>query len=347
MKKELFGKLANDQEVHLYTIETDTLKLTASDLGGLIVKLEVPDKNGVWRDVVLGFDTLNDYLEKNAPNFGANVGRNANRTANACFKIDDIEYQMPANEGINNLHSGPNTLQLRLWEMINAEENKLVFALDSLDGDQGFPGNMRMSVAYVVEDGGVTITYDGLSDKKTVFNMTNHSYFNLNGHDQGTILNHQLQMNANYYTPVIDSNSIPTGKLANVAETPMNFLTAKTIGAEIDADFEQLQMTGGYDHNFVLNKGKDQFAYFAKAVGDQSGIAMEVATDLPGVQLYTGNFLDGLVGKNQVAYQKRAAFCLETQYFPNSLNEENFEAPLIEAMTWGTHVTRYQFSVAE
>lgn len=293
-----------------------------TNLGGRIVGLWVPDKNGEMRNVVLGFEKLEDYLpEKHRSDFGAVIGRYANRLNKGQITIDGHTYQLPQNDGANCLHGGPDGWQYRMFNVESVSDNQLVLSLVSEDGDSGFPGNVCTRVTYTLtDDNALDIEYEAVTDKPTVINMTNHSYFNLNGDASCDILNHLLTIDADRYTP-IGETFIPTGKLASVDGTPMDFRQAKAIGRNIASDFEQLRIGRGYDHNWVLNTQGDDSHPCARLVSPLTGIVMEVFTTEPGMQVYTGNFLDGNVtGKNNIAYQQRSAVCLETQKFPDSPN---------------------------
>lgn len=347
MEKKQLGILPDGRNAMLYTFSNDNgMEMTVSDLGAVLVSLSVPDKDGVKRDVVLGYDNLDAYLNNTNTYLGATVGRSANRIAGACFEINGKEYQMTKNEGNNNLHSGPDGYQIRLWETqeLLAEKNGITFILESPAMDQGFPGRLIMKTTYLLtKNNEVKIIYEGISDEDTVFNPTNHSYFNLNGHTGGTVLEHVLKLNAQYYTPVSDSTAIPTGEIAQVEGTPMNFRTGKTIGADIEAEFEQLLFTGGFDHNYVLDKKTEELGFAAEVKSNESGIWMKVYTDLPGIQFYAGNFIKNEKGKNKAVYEKRNGFCLETQYFPNSINTKEFASPILKAGKEGRVETIYQF----
>lgn len=349
MKKQLFGKMADGKKVYLYTLENSNIKAIVSNLGATLVNLWVRDKAGEWLDIVLGYDKVEQYLTNTKTYFGGTVGRNANRLENATIMIDGTEYRLPTNEGVNNLHSGPNGFQIRLWDVVQPDEevDRITFDLLSPDKDQGFPGELRMSVIYELTATGLSIIFKGKSDQKTIFNPTNHSYFNLNGQGQGTVLKHNLFLAANSFTPVKDSRGIPTGEECLVAGTPMDFRRKIAIGQRINDSFEQLRLTGGYDHNFILNKGDKGVETFAKVEGDKSGIVMEVGTDLPCVQFYSGNFLQNEVGKNQVLYNEQAGFCLETQYTPNGINHEVAKVPLIHPNQEMIYTTVYNFSINE
>ena len=340
-----FSNLHIDQGATLYTITGGGLSAVVSDLGATLVRLMAPDAAGNVEDVVLGYDTAKGYLEGTSF-LGATVGRSANRIAGASFSLNGKTYAMTANEGRNNLHSGPDCYHLRLWAVQEQTENAITLTLLSPDGDQGMPGTAQFAVTYRLDgDGGLHIIYDGLCDQDTIFNMTNHSYFNLGGHDSGNVYEQTIQLNATTYTPVSDSKSIPTGEIAPVAGTPMDFTEPKAIGKEIDADFAQLQMTGGYDHNFVLDKPEGAFDWMAKAYCEKTGIAMEAHTDCPAVQFYAANFLNNEKGKNGAVYGERHAFCLESQYCPNAVNDTHFAQPFLKAGEKYDTKTVYRFLV--
>ena len=347
--KSLFGKTEAGQEVSVYRLQNRAGSyIEVLDYGAILRAVVVPDKDGNMTDVVLGYDSVAGY-EHGTCFFGATIGRSGNRIAGGTFEIDGVTYQMDQNENNNNLHSGPDGYEKRIWAVkeIREEENSVTFALNSPDKDQGFPGNFDILVKYEMSEvDEVIIHYMGSSDKDTVANLTNHSYFNPQGHDSGSNSDILLKINADHYTPVADSASIPTGEIAPVKGTPMDFTEEKPIGKEINADFEQLNFTGGYDHNYVLNgyeKGIERVV--AKAYAPKTGITMEVTTDLPGVQFYAANFVENEHGKNGAVYGKRSAFCLETQYFPDSINQKNFESPILEKGESYNTVTIYRFSV--
>lgn len=337
-----FGQSKTGESILLYSFENaKKMKMVVTTFGAILTQLWVPDKEGDLKDVVLGFDTLAEY-EVNPSYFGSTIGRSGNRIANGAFKINNVSYQLEKNEEKNSLHSGPDGYHLRIWKVIETTDNSITFKLDSPNGDQGYPGQLTLEVTYQLTETGIKITYTGHTDQTTIFNPTNHTYFNLNGHSSGTILKHKLELKAQKFTPVIDSWSIPTGEIATVKNTPMDFTTAKKIGIDIDVDFDQLNFTVGYDHNYVLDKNVD---YFAKIVGDKTKIVMKAATDLPGVQFYAGNFIDNLPGKENKVYQKREGLCLETQFYPNAINETNFVSPIIEKDETKTYWTTYDFSI--
>lgn len=342
MLKTTFGETKTGETISLYTFENaKQMKMVVTDFGAVLTQLWVPDKEGNLQDVVLGFDTLAEY-EVNPNYFGATIGRSGNRIANAKFEINGVEHQLTNNQGANSLHSGPNGYHLRVWQVAETTDTSVTFELDSPDGDQGYPGHLNLKVTYELTETGIKITYTGHTDEATVFNPTNHTYFNLNGHTSGTILEHTLELLGTKFTPVIDTWSIPTGEILSAKGTPMDFTTAKKVGADIDADYDQLNFTTGYDHNYVIDSGVD---YFAKLVGDKTSITMKAATDLPGVQFYAGNFLNNLPGKASKVYQKREGLCLETQYYPNAINEPNFISPILDKNETKTYWTTYDFSI--
>lgn len=314
----------DDGSIYIFTLENARgLRATISNLGGRVVSLFVPDKNGILRDVVLGFERVDDYLPENhRSDFGAVIGRYANRLNNGQITIDGKIYQLPQNDGKNCLHGGPDGWQYRIFNVEEVGDNRLALSLVSEDGDSGFPGNVCARVTYTLtDDNALDIEYEAVTDEPTVINMTNHSYFNLNGNASTDILNHLLTIDAGRYTP-IGETFIPTGELASVDGTPMDFRHPKAVGQDIAADFGQLRIGRGYDHNWVLNTKGDDIRPCARLESPVTGIALEVYTTEPGMQVYTGNFLDSTVtGKGGVAYQQRAAVCLETQKFPDSPNQ--------------------------
>lgn len=343
--KEFFGKTREDKEVFLYTLENSKgMKAKISTYGANLTALIVPDKNGKLDDVVLGYDTLEPYFE-NGSFFGATVGRCANRTAGAKFVIEGVTYQLDVNDGPNNLHSHfENGFHKQLWEAQEDESNNSVaFFYVSQDGETGFPGKLDISVTYTLtEENALEIHYYGISDKKTVINLTNHTYFNLAGHGSGKIEDELVWIKASHYTPVVPG-AIPTGEIAPVAGTPFDFTDWRRVGDEVDSDYEQLTVVGGYDHNFVLDIESGKMDKIAEVKDPKSGRGMEVFSDLPGVQFYAGNFIGETVGKEGVNYGRRCGLCLETQYYPNSANQEGFPAPVFDAGQEYSTTTVYKF----
>lgn len=336
MERKAFGKLADGEEATLYTISnTKGMYAQITDFGASIVSLVVKDKDGKNTDVVLGYENAETYQQQMA-SFGAVVGRNCNRIANAEIVIDGVTYQLEKNDNENNLHSGSQATSRRLWDAEEQTADKITFVIKDAEGQQGYPGNAVMKVTYeVTEANELSITYHATADKTTIFNMTNHAYFNLNGAGSGSAMEQILQIRASHYTPVIDAKSIPTGEIASVDGTPFDFREAKPMGRDIEQANDQLSYGHGYDHNFVLDKERAGLEKIATAYSTKSGIKMDVITDCIGMQLYTANFIQGQKVQGGAVCKERDAFCLETQYFPNSINEPNFTTPLTEA---GNHM---------
>ena len=330
MKKE-FGTTRNGETASCYILKNSKgMKAVVSDFGAILVKLIVPNKDGEKADVVLGFDHLEQY-EENPNFFGSTVGRSANRIGGAAFQIDGVTYHLTANENENNLHSDfYHGFHKVLWNAdMKDGENAVVFSYNSPDGENGFPGNLKISVTYTLKnDNSLQISYDGISDKKTIINMTNHSYFNLAGHDAGSICDEKMMIDADAFTET-DAELIPTGTVIPVEGTPMDFREGKKVAKEIGADYKPLKLAGGYDHNWVLNGAG--FRKVASAESEETGIKMEVYTDLPGIQFYSGNFLAGAKGKEGAVYGKGCGICFETQYFPDAIHKDNFESPITKA----------------
>ena len=313
IKKELFGKLEDGTSVNKYILTDGERELTVLDFGGTVQSLKIPDKNGKLTDVVLGYNTLQEY-QKNAGYLGAAVGRYANRIENGLLTIDNITYKLYNNNGKHHLHGGKIGFS---YKMFNAEIKNEVLSLTYLskDSEENYPGNLNITINYSLIDGEFKIEYFAKSDKKTAVNLTNHSYFNLNGAGSGNILKHILMLDADYVTPT-DNELIPHGEYLAVKNTALDFTSPKEIGLNINSEDEQLKNGNGYDINYVLNK-KSGFSLGGYALGDKSGIKMEFYTDKPAVQLYTGNYLNSS-GKG-FKYNKNDAFCLETQFIPNGV----------------------------
>ena len=346
-KKELWGNMPDGREVYLYTlVNRNGVSASFTNLGAVWVNMNVPDRDGNVVDVVLGFDSADEYLI-NPPHFGAPIGRNANRIAGAKFTINGKEYKLEPNNGPNNLHSGPDLYQSRLWDS-EAEENDLgtsvSFSLFSPDGDQGFPGNANITITYTLTpDNSLDISYHMICDADTVANFTNHSYFNLDGHDGKDTLKQRAWIDADTYTRA-DEGSIPTGEFTPVKGTPMDFTVMKPIEQDIHEDYEALVFGGGYDHNWVLNHPQGEVSLCAASESDKTGIRMEVYTDLPGIQFYTANFLKNMTGKGGAVYEKRCCYCFETQYYPDSVNKPEFQSPVLKAGEEYKTTTIYKFS---
>lgn len=344
MKKRVFGNTVKGEAVTLYTLTNKNgMSISVMDFGAILHTVLVPDKDGNLCDVVLGCDDVAGY-ENGKAYFGATVGRNANRIGKASFTLNGIEFTCSANDGKNNLHSGPYSYAYRLWNVAEMTDQSITFSLHSPDGDQGLPGTIDIEVTYTLtEDNGVQITYHGIPDADTIINMTNHSYFNVAGHASGSVLEQIVWLDADVYTPT-NAELIPTGEICPVDGTPMDFRIPKTIGKDIGEDYAALNIAGGYDHNWGLNN-HGRFAKVAELSSDVSGITMEVYTDLPGMQIYSGNSLAADVGKGGVIYRKNQAICFETQYFPDAINHENFESPVCKANELYETTTLYKFLI--
>lgn len=348
VRKETFGKTADGKLVDLYTLtNSNGLEVRAMTYGGIIVSMRVPDRNGKTADVVLGHDNFDGYLV-NPPYFGAIVGRYANRIANGTFTLDGVKYTLPKNDGQNTLHGGLIGFNKVIWEAKEFKNEKgvgVAFNYLSKDGEEGFPGNLKVKVSYTLtNENQLIIDYEATTDKATPLNLTQHTYFNLAGEGNGDILGHEVMLNADRFTPA-DKTLIPTGEIRPVKGTPLDFTTATTIGARINDNYEQLVIGHGYDHNFVIKREDNSLTLAARAREPNSGRVLEVYTTEPAVQLYSGNFLDGtLVGKQGHAYRKRDGFCLETQHFPDSPNHPDFPSTILRPGTTFRSQTVFKFS---
>ena len=333
VKKESFGKV-DGQEVFLYTLaNTRGAEARITNYGGIVVSLKVPDRNGKFDDIVLGYDNLDGYLKNGGVYIGALIGRYGNRIAKGRFRLNGVEYKLATNNGENHLHGGIKGFDKVVWDA-KSLRTKSGAALEltylSRDGEEGYPGNLRVKVIYTLTDSNeLKIDYSATTDKDTIVNLTHHSYFNLAGQGNGSILNHQLMINAARFTP-IDATSIPTGELRSVKGTPFDFTRLIAIGTHINDADEQLKFGTGYDHNFVLNGRAGVLRLAARAYEPTTGRVMEVWTTEPGLQFYSGNFLDGTItGKNGKVYNQRYGFCLETQHFPDSPNKPQFPSTVL------------------
>lgn len=334
-----------DSDAQLFTLQNKNgMEVALTDIGGTIVNIIVPDKNGAKVDVLLGYESPQRYLT-NSSAHGAIVGRFANRIGGASFTLEGKTYKCDQNEGKNVLHGGNSKYFHRMWKAeANEAKNSVTFSLTSPDGDQGMPGTAEISVTYSLDDNNaLSILYNAVSDKATFFNLTNHSYFNLDGHDAGPVADQILQMDCSRFS-VIDSEFIPTGELRSVEGTPMDFRTPKKIGRDENSDYEQVVTGNGFDHNFVIDHpGFDK--PFATAKSEKTGIVMKVFTDLPGVQFYAGNNMGTDYGeKGGAKYVRRGAFCLETQFYPDTPNKPDFPGSLYKAGEKLVSKTIYQFS---
>lgn len=329
MQKQAFGKTDDGQQMDLYTLtNAKGMEVAITNFGGTIVSIKVPDKNGNIADVLLGYDDVSGYQGGKAY-FGATIGRYGNRIAKGKFTLDGKTYTLPQNDGVNTLHGGTKGFSQRVWtakDVSSPAGQALQLTYLSKDGEEGFPGNLSVKVVFTLANTNeLKIDYSATTDKDTVLNLTNHSYFNLSGKGESDILGTELTLHASKFTPV-DATLIPTGELRAVKGTPFDFTKSTAIGARINQDDEQLKLAGGYDHNWVLDAGKTVALHLAaQAYDPTSGRELEVLTTEPGIQFYTGNFLDGSIhGKGDKVYNKHAAFCLETQHFPDSPNHPKF-----------------------
>jgi len=346
LSKEHFDRIIDGKQVSLFKLKNSLgTELYTTNYGNRIVSLVVQDKNQKPVDVVVGFDSIDGYLTSTEFYHGATIGRYSNRIAQGKFQLNATEYKLPINNGLNHLHGGPFGFHTKIWDVEEVKENAMVLSYSSPDGEEGYPGNVRIKVQFILSDqNDLVINYEARTDQQTILNLTNHSYFNLNGQGSGTILDHLVEINASQYTP-IDNTLIPTGKLEPVSETPFDFTTANIIGKRINNDHIQLRHGKGYDHNYVINKDGGPIGFAAKATGDKTGIKMEVLTNQPGVQFYTGNFMSGKnIIKGGVPDHFRTAFCLETQHFPDSPNHPHFPSTTIVPGDIFESTTIYKFS---
>jgi aldose 1-epimerase len=347
--KEVFGKTKDGDTVTAYTINNNNgMSATIIDFGATVTKLIVPDKNGVGRDIMLGYDTVAEY-EEGDKFFGAIIGRNANRICEGKATINGTTYQMDQNDHGNNLHSGNNGVDKKLWTVIGVDDNSVTLICKSNDMEQGLPGDLTMTVKYLLtDDNEFKIIYDADAEKKTIINLTSHMYFNLNGDKSGDILDHVVKINADYYNPVIDSKAIPTEENAPVEGTVFDFRTPKQIGQDINEDVDQLKFVGGYDNNYVIDGTVGKMRHFATVYSEESGIQLDLFSDQTGTQFYSGNFVGEQLGKGGFAYHKRSGLCLEPQYIPNSMNfiaEGEEMSPIFDAQEKYHTVSLYKFSV--
>lgn len=335
--KEKFGVLPSGEEASLYTISCGFLTAVVTDYGATLVKLMVPDKNGVPADVVLGYDHVDGYRTGSAY-LGATVGRNANRIGGAAFELNGRTITLSKNDNGNNLHSGPDGYSYRMWKVLSHTDSSISFTLISPNGDQGFPGEARIRVTYTLQADGLEIVYDASCNQDTVFNMTNHTYFNLSGHDHPeAAMDQVLTLPGRYFNPD-DAENIPTGEQRRVDGTPMDFRSPKPIGQDLHADYEPLHLQNGYDHSFEVYTNP-----CAILSDPKSGRTLAISTDCPGIQLYSGNFLD-TTGKGGVYYGKNSGVALETQFAPDSLHHPDWPQPVTPAGTVYHSRTFYKLS---
>jgi aldose 1-epimerase len=347
IKQEPFGKTPDGAAVTIYTLTNSSgVEARIMTYGGIVVSLKVPDRDGKMNDVVLGYDNLEGYVKNNSPYFGALIGRYGNRIAKGRFSLNGVAYKLAANNGDNHLHGGIRGFDKVVWQaspVKRAVGTALKLTYLSRDGEEGYPGNLSVTVIYTLTNKNeLKIEYSATTDKATVLNLTNHSYFNLAG--AGDILSHEVMINADRFTP-IDKSLIPTGELLSVKGTPMDFTTPTAIGSGIEQKYEQLIFGGGYDHNWALNKNNGSLTLAARVYERNTGRVMEVYTTQPGMQFYTGNFMDGTItGKGGKVYEKRYGFCMETQHFPDSPNKPDFPSTVLRPGQRYRQTTLYKFS---
>jgi aldose 1-epimerase len=346
--RKLFGKLAGGDDVFLCILENKSgMRAAITNYGAAVVSLHVPDRKGIVGDVVLGYDSLNAYVNDKAY-FGVIIGRYGNRICKGRFRLNEKEYRLTVNDGENHLHGGIHGFHKLLWRSEPRETESgqsLVLAMESPDGDEGYPGKVTLQVTYTITDRNeLRIDYTGSTDKTTILNPTHHSYFNLTGLPTNTILRHHLQIDADTFTPV-SKGLITTGDIVSVADTPMDFRAPKAIGLHINKEYEQLMFGRGYDHNWVLRDFDGKVRRVAELYDPESGRLLTMSTDQPGLQFYSGNFLDGTArGKSGIPYQQRAGLCLEAQHFPDSPNKPQFPSVTLNAGDTYHQTTIYQFS---
>ena len=343
-----FQETMDGKQTDLYKLcNANHMEVYVTNFGAVIPAILHPSKEGIKEDIALGFDNVLSYSLPVDPNFGAVVGRYGNRIDGGTFELEGQTYKLPINEtgNQNQLHGGVKGFGEQVWDVEKVTENSISLSLESADGDMGYPGKLNLNVTYTLTDeDALEVVYTATTDAPTVLNITQHTYFNLHGEGKGNILDHELMINADHYTPV-NERLIPTGEIAPVEGTPMDFTTATKIGERIDSDFEQLQFGGGYDHNWVLNKDEEGLTLAATVYTEENGRLLEVFTTEPGIQFYCGNFLDGsLKGKSGAFYEHRSGMCLETQHYPDSPNHPNFPSTVLKPGEQYYHKTVFRFS---
>ena len=346
LQREAFQTELDYKNTDLFVLKNAQVSVAITNYGARIVSLVVPDKDGQPTDVITGFDSIQGYLEADEDYQGAIVGRYANRIAAGTFRLEGADYSLATNNAPNHLHGGLKGFSNVVWEVLEASDEKLALFYLSPDGEEGYPGALNVTVTYLLEGSALRISFEATTDRTTIVNLTNHSYFNLNGQGCGPVLEHKLQIAADRYTPT-DATSIPTGELAAVTGTPFDFRQSKSIGNDIESGHQQLEYGQGYDHNFVLGETPTkELRLAATAIGDRSNIKLEVLTTEPGIQLYSGNFLKG---KHTIKYglkdEHRYAFCLETQHFPDSPNQPQFPSTVLKPGETYRSETMFRFSI--
>jgi len=342
--REKFTGIINGHRTDLFTLQNDNMLVTITNYGARIVNLLVPDKKGRLDDIVLGFNSLDDYLNAKEQYFGAIIGRYANRIKNGVYTLDDVNYQLDVNDSPNHLHGGSRGFHNAVWKAEKLDDCNLRLQYKSLDGENGFPGTLTVQVQYqLIHKTTLQIDYSAFCSRNSIINLTNHAFFNLKGSKGGSVDKYELQIEADHYTP-IDTNLIPVGNIESVKGTPFDFTEPKEIGSRINFTHPQLQYGKGYDHNYVLRK-KQPLSKAATVVEPESGRILELFTTEPGVQFYSGNFLDGSdIGKNGTPYNHRCAFCLEPQHYPDSPNNPHFPSTSLQKDTFFHSKSLYKLS---
>ena len=346
LDKTNFQTSIEGKKTDLFLLENQNLKIFVTNYGARIVSLVVRDKFNQNLDIVLGFKSIDDYLKANEPYHGATIGRYANRISKGVFLLDGKKYNLPINNGINHLHGGPKGFHNKIWSIVSFDKEKIVMTLNSEDGEMGYPGNLDVELTYQIVDNQLEISYKATTDKKTPINLTNHSFFNLAGEGSGTINNHILKLNSDFYTPV-DSTLIPLGEKRLVDDSPFDFRKPKAIGSEINSSDNQIVYGGGYDHNFILNKtAQDTLSHAATVFEPTRGVKMDIYTTEPAIQFYGGNFMDGSdVGKYGKNFLYRESFALETQHYPDSPNNQDFPNVYLSPSETYRSTSIYRFSL--
>ncbi|MBN1924370.1 MAG: galactose mutarotase [Prolixibacteraceae bacterium] len=347
IKKENFEKTIDGKNVSLFNLVNDNgLEMNVTNYGAKVVSLHVPDKNGKFIDIVTGYNHINDYLKSNEIYFGAAIGRVGNRIAKGKFSLNSTEYKLALNNGPNHLHGGVKGFHAVVWDAVQSDKSTLELTYQAKDMEEGYPGNLQVKMVYkLTNNNEFSIEYFATTDKETICNLTHHSYFNLTGDGTDTILDHVLKLNADAFT-ASDDNLIPSGEIVPVEGTPLDFRKEEVIGSRIEDDFKALKQGMGYDHNFVLNIKPGEIGLAASVYSPLSGIKMEILTDQPGVQFYSGNWMDGTeTGKTGHAYMKRSALCLETQHFPDSPNHPEFQGIELKPGETYRHTCIHRFSI--
>ena len=344
-----FDKIIDGKKTSLFVLKNSNgSEVAILNYGARIVSLVIPNKNGNWVDVVTGHNTIDEYINSEEPYFGATCGRTANRIAKGKFTLEGKEYTLATNNGPNCLHGGVSGFNTVIWDAKQLSDQSIELSYLSKDGEEGFPGNLKVTVTYTLTDNNsVDIKYEATTDKTTILNLTNHSYFNLSGAGDNTIHDHLLTIDSDYYLPT-DDTAIPYGKAEKVSDTPMDFRKEYTIGSRIKEQFEQLLFARGYDHTYILNKKERTFAHVAKCYSPKTNIQLDVYTDQPGMQVYTGNWMTGdFVGKNGQRYPSQSAVCFETQHYPDSINHPDYPSIVLKPKDKFESKTIFEFSIHE